>query len=117
MTLENEEKKRIVLLMSPATYRGGAFLSAAKRLNLEVVVGINLPETLAEYWHVPLGVDFAAPEASVQTIVAYAKEHPIAAILSVDAAASELAALASAALGLAPNSPRPVEAACGNLLM
>jgi biotin carboxylase len=117
MTLENEEKKRIVLLMSPATYRGGAFLSAAKRLNLEVVVGINLPETLAEYWHVPLGVDFAAPEASVQTIVAYAKEHPIAAILSVDDAASELAALASAALGLAHNSPRAAEAARDKLLM
>jgi biotin carboxylase len=117
MTLENEEKKRIVLLMSPATYRGGAFLSAAKRLNLEVVVGIDLPETLADYWHVPLGVDFAAPEASVQTIVEYAKKHPIAAILSVDDAASELAALASAALGLAHNSPRAAEAARDKLLM
>src|SRR5216684_1054865 len=117
MISENEEKKRIVLLMSPATYRGGAFLSAAKRLNLEVVVGIDLPETLADYWHVPLGVDFAAPEASVQTIVEYAKEHPIAAILSVDDAASELAALASAALGLAHNSPRAAEAARDKLLM
>src|SRR5712691_4834574 len=117
ITLEHEEKKRIVLLMSPATYRGGAFLSAAKRLNLEVVVGIDLPETLAEYWHVPLGVDFAAPQASVQTIVGYAKEHPIVAILSVDDAASELAALASAALGLAHNSPRAAEAARDKLLM
>ncbi len=117
MISENEEKKRIVLLMSPATYRGGAFLSAAKRLNLEVVVGIDLPETLADYWHVPLGVDFAAPEASVQTIVEYAKEHPIAAILSVDDAASELAALASAALGLAHNSPQAAEAARDKLLM
>ncbi len=77
-------KKRIVLLMSPATYRAGAFLAAAKRLNLEVVVGIDLPESLSEYWHVPLGVDFAHPQASVRTIVDYAQEHPIAAILSVD---------------------------------
>src|SRR5438270_1162396 len=94
------EKKRVILLMSPATYRAGAFLSAARRLNLEVVVGIDLPETLSEYWHVPLGVDFAAPEASVRTIVEYAQEHPIAAILSLDDSASELAAAASAALGL-----------------
>jgi biotin carboxylase len=115
--LGNEEKKRIILLMSPATYRGGAFLSAAKRLNLEVVVGIDLPETLAEYWHVPLGVDFAAPEASVKTIVEYAREHPITAILSVDDAASELAALASEALGLAHNSPKAAEAARDKLLM
>ena len=115
--LGNEKKKRIILLMSPATYRGGAFLSAAKRLNLEVVVGIDLPETLAEYWHVPLGVDFAAPRASVQTIVEYAQEHPVTAILSVDDAASELAALASEALGLAHNLPKAAEAARDKLLM
>src|SRR5947209_4989989 len=117
MSSENEEKKRIILLMLPASYRGGAFLSAAKRLQLEVVVGIDLPETLAEYWHVPLGVDFADPQASVQTIVEYAKEHPITAILSVDDGASELAALASAALGLAHNSPQAAEAARDKLLM
>src|SRR5947209_8179656 len=117
MSSENEEKKRIILLMLPASYRGGAFLSAAKRLQLEVVVGIDLPETLAEYWHVPLGVDFAYPQASVQTIVEYAKEHPITAILSVDDGASELAALASAALGLAHNSPQSAEAARDKLLM
>src|SRR5437763_10420704 len=109
MTYENA-KKRVVLLMTPATYRAGAFLSAAKRLNLEVVVGIDLPETLAEYWHVPLGVDFANPEASVRTIVEYAREHPIAAILAVDDAATELAALASTALGLAHNSPKAATA-------
>src|SRR6266699_430359 len=111
------EKKRVVLLMSPATYRAGAFLGAAKRLNLEVVVGIDLPETLSEYWHVPLGVDFTAPQASVQTIVEYAREHPITAILAVDDGATELAALASAALGLAHNSPRAAEAARDKLLM
>ena len=80
MVSENE-KKRVLLLMSPATYRAGAFLSAAKKLNLEVAVGIDLPETLSEYWHVPLGVDFANPEVSVRTIVEFAQQHPITAIL------------------------------------
>ncbi len=116
MTSE-QEKKRVILLMSPATYRAGAFLSAAKRLDLEVVVGIDLPETLAEYWHVPLGVDFANPEASVRTIAEYARDHPIAAILAVDDAATELAALASAALELAHNSPKAATAARDKLLM
>lgn len=114
---EKQEKQRVLLLMTPATYRAGAFLSAAKRLNLAIVVGVDLPETLAEYWHVPLGVDFANPEASVRTIVEYAQEHPIAAILSVDDSASELAALACATLGLSHNSPRSAEAARDKLLM
>src|SRR5947207_343453 len=116
MDSENE-KKRIILLMSPATYRAGAFLSAAKHLNLEIVVGIDLPETLSEYWHVPLGVDFADPKASVRTIVEYAQEHPVVGILSVDDSASELAALASAALGLPHNAPQAAEAARDKLLM
>src|SRR5579859_2361907 len=111
------EKKRIILLMSPATYRAGAFLSAARRLNLEVVVGIDLPETLSEYWHVPLGLDFVDPEASVRTIVEFAREHPIHAIISVDDSATELAARASAALLLAHNSQQAAEAARDKLLI
>ena len=112
-----DECKRVLLLMSPATYRAGAFLQAAQRLNLEVVVGIDLPETLADYWHVPLGVDFTAIASSVRTIVEFARTHPLTAILSVDDAASELAAHASAALGLAANSPQSAEAARDKLLI
>src|SRR5436853_4433171 len=96
MNPENAEKKRVVLLMSPATYRAGAFLSAAKKLNLEVVVGIDLPETLAEYWHVPLGLDFADPETSIKTLVEFAGEHPLHAVLSLAESATELAGSASA---------------------
>jgi len=116
-TQSGREKKRIILLMSPATYRAGAFLGAARRLHLEAVVGVDLPETLAEYWHVPLGIDFNDSERAVQTIVEYAREHPVTAILSVDDSASELAALACAALGLPHNAPQAAEAARDKLLM
>lgn len=116
-TQSDRAKKRVILLMSPATYRAGAFLGAAQRLNLEVVVGVDLPETLTEYWHVPLGIDFNDHEKAVQTIVAFAEEHPVTAILSVDDSASEIAALASAALGLPHNAPRAAEAARDKLLM
>lgn len=111
------EQKQVLLLMSPATYRAGAFLNAAKRLNLEVVVGIDLPVVLSEYWQVPLGVDFADPEVSVRTIVEFAQGHPIHAIISLDDSATELAARASAALGLAHNSPQAAEAVRDKLVM
>lgn len=120
MDLENQnenQQKRILLLMSPATYRAGAFLSAAKKLNIEVIVGIDLPEQLSEYWHVPLGLDFLNPDASVRTIVEFAQKNPIHAIISVDDSAVEIAARAGAALGLAHNSPRAAEAARDKLLM
>src|SRR5215472_14021610 len=98
--MTQQVSRRVLLLMSPATYRAGAFLSAARALNLEVVVGVDLPETLAEYWHVPLGLDFNDLDGSLRTIVEYAQEHSLAAILSVDDSASELAARACAALHL-----------------
>lgn len=109
--------KRILLLMSPTTYRAGAFVQAAQSLGLDVVVGLDLPEQLAAYWHVPLGLDFSKILPSVETIVAYAREQPFVAVLSVDDSATELAAYASTALGLAHNSPQASEAARDKLLM
>jgi biotin carboxylase len=115
--MRQQASSRVLLLMSPATYRAGAFLSAARALQLEVVVGIDLPETLSDYWHVPLGLDFNDPDGALHTILEYAQEHPLAAILSVDDSASELAARACAALGLPHNSPQAAEAARDKLLM
>lgn len=114
---QDARSKLVLLLMSPATYRAGSFLSAAHSLNLDVVVGIDLPESLAEYWHVPLGLDFNDPEASLHTIIEYAREHPFAAVLSIDDSATELAARACAALSLPHNSPRSAEAARDKLVM
>jgi len=113
----NPLSRRILLLMSPATYRAGAFLKAAQHLHLEVAVGLDLPETLAEYWHVPLGLNFHDPEASLRTVIDYHREHPLAAILSVDDSASELAARACAVLDLPHNSPQAAEAARDKLVM
>jgi biotin carboxylase len=97
--------------MSPATYRAGAFLSAAAAAGIEVVQAVDLPAALAEQWHVPLAIDLADTEASTAAIVTYARAQPVAAILSVDDSATLVAALASARLGLAHNSPESALAA------
>lgn len=112
-----QKKKRVLLLMSPATYRAGAFVHAAQQLQLEVVAGIDLPDTLSKYWHVPLGLEFNNLQVSVQTIVDYHRHYPLTAILSIDDSASALAAAASVALGLAHNDPLASEAARDKLLM
>lgn len=106
-----DERKRVLLLAAPATYRAGAFLGAAEAAGVEVLQGVDMPRELAEYWHVPLGIDFRDPEGAVRRIVEYARETPIHAILSVDDSASLIAALANAALGLPYNSPEAALAA------
>ncbi len=112
-----QKQSCVLLLMSPATYRAGAFIAAAQRLELDVVFGIDLPETLGEYWHIPLHLDFSRLDDAVQAISDFAQKRPLAAILSVDDSASEIAAYASQALGLSHNSPCASEAARDKLLM
>ncbi|HLV99075.1 MAG TPA: ATP-grasp domain-containing protein [Ktedonobacterales bacterium] len=111
------EQKRVLLLFSPASYRTLPFVEAANRLGLEVVQGMDMPEALADFWHVPLGLDFGNLEQATRAIVDYAAQHPLHAILSVDDSASLLAARASAALGLPHNSPDAALAARDKYVM
>jgi biotin carboxylase len=104
-------RKRLLLLVTPSTYRAEAFCAAAEKLGVEVVRGLDLPPELAEQWGVPLAVNFADPSAAAQAIVAYAQDHPLDAIIAVDDNATLVAAQAGAALGLAHNPPEAAEAA------
>ena len=84
-------RPRVVLLASPATYRSGAFLQAAARLDLDVVQATDTPQVLAERWGMPLGLDFTKPDAAIAALVDFAAERPIDAILALDDSATLLA--------------------------
>lgn len=100
-----------MLLISPATYRAGAFLEAARKLGLEVVQGMDMPEELTARWNPQLGLSFGDPDQAVQKIAEYDRQHRLDAVVSVDDAATVLAARASQALGLPHNSPESALAA------
>ena len=98
------DQHRVILLSRTSTYRSRAFIEAAKRLDIEVVQGIDMDPTLVDYWQVPLGVQFDYPEKAVQQIVGFVQQQPVQAIISLDDSASVIAANASQALGLPHNS-------------
>ena len=106
-----DDVKRVILLSRVSTYRARPFLAAAQRLGVEVVRGIDMDSTLAEYWGVPLRVQFDRPAEAAQNIVAFAREKPVQAVISLDDSASVIAAMASEALGLPHNSGRAALAA------
>jgi biotin carboxylase len=108
---------RVLLLTTSYTYRAAAFRAAARKLGTEVVTAIDLPAELGKPREAALTLDFRDPERAVQHIVAYAHDHPLAAILSVDDSASLIAAQASAALGLSHNSPQATAAARDKFVM
>jgi biotin carboxylase len=110
-------RPRIVLLMGPATYRSHAFQAAADRLGLDVVRGLDLPDALQGYWQVRLPLDFAAPDDAAATLAAFAREHDVRAILSVDDSATLIAAKANALLDLPHNDPDSALAARDKFVM
>lgn len=112
-----DERPRVVLLMGPSTYRSAAFHSAAERLELDVVRGLDLPDELADYWQVTLSLDFSKPDEAVDHLVAFARENPVRAILSVDDSATLVAASASARLALPHNDPDSALAARDKYVM
>jgi biotin carboxylase len=110
-------RKRIILLTSPASYRGSSFMTAADKLNLDVIHGLDLPEKLAEHWHVDLGLDFAQPYQAAEQLAAFVADNPVAAIIAIDDSATLVAASASAAVGLPHNDPESALAARDKFVM
>ncbi|GJM43101.1 MAG: phosphoribosylglycinamide synthetase [Ardenticatenaceae bacterium] len=105
------DKKTVLLLSTPQSYRADAFVSAARTLDIAVVLGVDLPESIAAQWGVRLHLDFSQPETAVSHIIHFAQERPLAAVIPVDDAGAVLAAKASQALGLPHNNVAAAEAA------
>ena len=103
---------RLLLLMTTTTYRASAFLEAAQRLNVPVVVGSDREQVFsAVNPGAYLTLDFNAPEEASRAIVEFAKEYPIRAVVSADDDGAILGAVASAALGVRHNTVDGVAAA------
>jgi biotin carboxylase len=98
------------LLLTARTYRAYAFISAAKKLDIDVVQAIDMDPQLAEYWNYPLGLQYDDPDSCVEAITNFAESNPIGAILAVDDSGVRVAAQASQALGLPHNPPVAAEA-------
>ena len=99
---------RVLLLLPTKTYRAKDFLAAAGRLGVEVVVGSERRQAMADAMGdraivVPLG----NVDAAVDIIVALHDRLSLDAVLAVDDQGVAVAAAASARLGLAHN---PVDA-------
>jgi biotin carboxylase len=110
-------RKRILFLLSPQSYRNAAFLEASKRLDLEVLQAIDVPDALAREWGVELAVEFARPEEAVEKLRDRLHGDPVDAVLSLDDSATLVASHLSQALGLPSNSPDAAIAARDKWIM
>jgi biotin carboxylase len=102
---------RILLLLPSATYRASDFLASAARLGVDVVVGSEHRQAMAEAMGdravlIPLG----SPELAAEAITALHHRTPLDAVLAVDDQGIVVAARASQRLGFRHNPPDAVAA-------
>jgi biotin carboxylase len=100
---------RLLLLLPTTTYRTQDFLDAAHKLGVEIVSASEHPSTFEERLPDSLvTLDFTNPTAAAERMAAFARTHPIDAVVPVDDATAVVAAAIAERLGLKAN---PVAAA------
>jgi biotin carboxylase len=99
--------KRILLLLPTSTYRTSAYMEAASRLGLDIVVGTEISQSLAHL--APkrnLKVNIFRPDKAVTQIMAFHEKYPLDAIAGVDEDTVLISAMAREKIGLPFN---PIE--------
>jgi biotin carboxylase len=112
------DSPRILLLMTPTTYRATDFLGAGAAAGVEIVVGTNRAQTLAGLapdHNLTLPFDDHAVAESL--VLAYAARCPVQAVVGVDDEAVLPAARLAAALGLPHNTVASVAVTRSKVLM
>ena len=108
---------RVMLLLSPTSYRAPAFLAAARQLGIEAVKVVDAPRGVSGPASAALALDFQDGAGSAQAIADYAAEHPVRAVVAIDDEGTLIAARANALLGLPYNAPEAALAARDKHLM
>jgi biotin carboxylase len=113
---------RVLLLASTTSYRTDDFAAAARRLGVETVLGTDRCHMLAGLWDRDafggsLQVELRELEGAARQVVSEARREAIDAIIATDDPTAEVAALASAELGLSGNHPMAVRTARNKRLM
>jgi biotin carboxylase len=107
--VHDKEMARVLLLLPSATYRAPDFLAAAAALGVEVVVGSDHRQAMADVMgDRALVVALDRPEAATAAILALHRRLPLDAVVAVDDQGVLVAAMAGRAMGLAHNPPEAV---------
>ena len=91
-----KDQRRVLLLLSSSSYRAEDFLSAARRLNVDVTVGSDYRNALAdEAFGSTLELDFDDVEGSIDAIRRIAEDQSLSAVVAAEDAGTRLAAAVS----------------------
>jgi len=104
-----QNPKRILLLLPTTSYRNEDFVAAANALGVTLITCANYCHQLAPQWGLApiMAVHFDRPREAAETVLRSLGHKP-SAVLAVDDAGLELAAVLNERLGLSGNPPEAV---------
>jgi len=98
--------RRLLFLTTKTGYQALAFLEAARKMKVAMVLGTDRCHVLKDPWQDgALPLRFEDPEASAQTILEYARDNPIDGIISAGDRPAATAAFAARALQIPYHPP------------
>jgi biotin carboxylase len=105
-------RPRLLLLFPAHSYRLEAYLAAAARVGVDLVLGTDLPQAFARHGCPVVAVDFARPDPAAAAIVARAasSEGALSGVIATNEPSAVVAALVAEHLGLPHNSAASVYA-------
>ena len=103
-TRPNPQAKRLLLVFPAQSYRVDAYVAAARRLGIELVLGTDLPGPFIRHGLPIITLDMRDPEAAGAAITTAADTAPLDGIVPTNETSAVVAALAAARLGL-PHAP------------
>lgn len=110
--------QRLLLLLPTRTYRAEPFLAAARALHVAVTIGGERhPHESTNSSGEFLPLDVRNPQAALPLAIAFARQHPIDAVIGVDDVTAVTAAAIAQAIDLPHNSVASVTAARNKRLM
>jgi len=105
------ELPRILVIAPHGSYRTSAFISAAHRLGVRVLLVSEGKHSIVSDYARGLHIDLSDQTAALALILQEAANKPIAGIIATDDSTTELAARAAGELGLPHNPPAAVHLA------
>lgn len=105
------EIPRILVIAPHGSYRTSAFIAAAHRLGVKVLLVSEGKHSIVSDYAQGLHIDPTDAAAALELILAEAANEPVAGIVATDDSTTELAAKAARQLGLPHNPPAAVQLA------
>lgn len=103
-TVSDALRRRVLLIAPHGSYRTAPFITAVRRLNAEVLVASEGEHSLVSDYANGLHIPLSHTDEALRIIGRAAQTTPFSAVIGTDDVSTELAALASARLGL-PHNP------------